>query len=209
MACLQPLKLLLPIGVRTGTKVLSASEAAKFLPNVVFFRGQSAPIQARNSGGVQFAKDALLLISLVDTAGYSSSVQERYQAYLITETAIDIEGHRLEPGAYGCGFSPATPSWLWTLAATTCLPSALPKMPICGDPLLCRCCHRPELPDTVSTLAVTLLILRLLPQQQALRMRDCKSELCSALVLLCIVERSDLADLERKRRASHNYLYAP
>jgi hypothetical protein len=88
----------------TGTKVLTAAEAAKFLPDAVFFRGQSAPIQARNSGGVQFTKDALLLISLVDTAGYSSSVQEKYQAYLITETAINIEGHRLEPGAYGCGF---------------------------------------------------------------------------------------------------------
>jgi hypothetical protein len=88
----------------TGTKVLTAPEAAKLLPDAVFFRGQSAPIQARNSGGVQFAKDELFLISLVDTAGYSSSVQEKYQAYLISETAIDIEGHRLEPGAYGCGF---------------------------------------------------------------------------------------------------------
>jgi hypothetical protein len=85
-------------------KVLTASEAGKLLPDAVFFRGQSAPIQARNSGGVQFAKDAFLLVTLVDTAGYSSSVQEKYQAYLITETPINIEGHRLEPGAYGCGF---------------------------------------------------------------------------------------------------------
>jgi hypothetical protein len=84
--------------------VLTAAEAVKFLPNTVFFRGQSAPIQARNSGGVQFAKDALLLITLVDTAGYSSSVQEKYQAYLITEAPIVVEGHRLDPGAYGCGF---------------------------------------------------------------------------------------------------------
>jgi len=91
-------------GTVTETKVLTAAEAAKLLPDAVFFRGQSAPIQTRNSGGVQFAKDALLLISLVDTAGYSSSVQEKYQAYLITETPVDIEGHRLEPGAYGCGF---------------------------------------------------------------------------------------------------------
>jgi hypothetical protein len=87
-----------------GTRVLTAAEAVKFLPNSVFFRGQSAPIQARNSGGVQFAKDALLLVALVDTAGYSSSVQEKYQAYLITETPIVIEGHRLDSGAYGCGF---------------------------------------------------------------------------------------------------------
>jgi len=87
-----------------GTTVLTAAEAAKLLPNAVFFRGQSAPIQARNSGGIQFGKDAFLLVSLVDNSGYSSSVQEKYQAYLITELAIDIEGRRLEPGAYGCGF---------------------------------------------------------------------------------------------------------
>lgn len=88
----------------TGAKTLTAAEAAKFLPATVFFRGQSAAIQSRNSGGVQFAKDALLLVALVDTAGYSSSVQEKYQAYLITEASIDIEGHTLSPGAYGCGF---------------------------------------------------------------------------------------------------------
>jgi len=87
-----------------GARALTAPEAAKFLPGTVFFRGQSAPIQARNSGGVQFAKDALLLVTLVDTAGYSSSVQEKYQAYLITEASIYIGGHRLQPGAYGCGF---------------------------------------------------------------------------------------------------------
>jgi hypothetical protein len=85
-------------------RALTASEAAKFLPATVFFRGQSASIQARNSSGVQFNKDALLLVTLVDTAGYSSSAQEKYQAYLITEASLDIEGHRLPPGAYGCGF---------------------------------------------------------------------------------------------------------
>jgi hypothetical protein len=88
----------------TATKILTAPEAAKFLPGTVFFRGQSAPIQARNSSGVQFTKDSLFLASLVDTAGYSSSVQQKYQAYLITESPIEIEGRRLEPGAYGCGF---------------------------------------------------------------------------------------------------------
>jgi hypothetical protein len=85
-------------------KVLTATETAKILPDAVFFRGQSAAVQGRNSGGVRFSKDALFLVTLVDTSGYSSSVQEKYQAYLITETPIDIEGHRLEPGVYGCGF---------------------------------------------------------------------------------------------------------
>jgi hypothetical protein len=88
----------------TRTKVMPPIEAAKFLPNEVFFRGQSAPIQARNSSGVQFGRDSVLLVALVDTAGYSSALQEKYQAYLITETAIEIEGHKLAAGAYGCGF---------------------------------------------------------------------------------------------------------
>ena len=48
-------------GTANESRALTASEAAKFLPATVFFRGQSAPIQARNSSGVQFNKNELLL----------------------------------------------------------------------------------------------------------------------------------------------------
>ena len=84
--------------------VLDAAEATKIMPASVFFRGQSASIQGRNSGGVRFEDKSMMLVSLVDTSGYSSQVQEKYQAYLITESALDIDGHQLAPGAYGCGF---------------------------------------------------------------------------------------------------------
>ena len=84
--------------------LLTAAEAAKTMPSTVFFRGQSAPIQGRNSGGLRLPDNRLMLVSLVDTSGYSSQVQEKYQAYLITEVTIDIDGHKLAPGAYGCGF---------------------------------------------------------------------------------------------------------
>ncbi len=84
--------------------VLTAAEATPFLPPAVFFRGQSASVQTRNSGGVQFSKDTLMLATLVDTSGYSSTIQEKYQAYLITEVPLDFAGHHLPPGAYGCGF---------------------------------------------------------------------------------------------------------
>ena len=87
----------------TGT-VLHAAEAGKLLPDAVFFRGQSAPVQARNSGGIKFGDGMLVLAALVDTSGYSSAVQQKYQTYLITETAIQINGHLLPPGAYGVGF---------------------------------------------------------------------------------------------------------
>lgn len=88
----------------SGTSILNAAAAGKLLPASVFYHGQSASIQARNSAGIRFAKDSYLLVALVDTSGYSSQDQQKYQAYLITEEPIDIGGHRLAPGAYGCGF---------------------------------------------------------------------------------------------------------
>src|ERR1700748_1140931 len=59
---------------------LHAIEAQKMFPASVFFKGQTAPIQGRNSGGVRLPDKKLVLFSLVDNSGYSSQVQERYQA---------------------------------------------------------------------------------------------------------------------------------
>ena len=93
-------------GVPSSATVLNATEVQKIFPASVFFKGQTASIQGRNSGGVRLADQRLVLdLKRVDNSGYSScSVQERYQAYLITETTLDIDGHKLSPGAYGCGF---------------------------------------------------------------------------------------------------------
>ncbi len=85
--------------------VLNATEVQKIFPGSVFFKGQSAPTQGRNSGGVRLADQKLVLFSLVDNSGYSSQDQGKYQAYLLTEVPLEIEGHKLAPGAYGCGFT--------------------------------------------------------------------------------------------------------
>ncbi len=84
--------------------VLLRDEAAGLMPSSVFFAGRSATIQARNSTGFRFPGGRLVLASLVDTSGYSSGVQERYQAYLITEVPLTIGGKSLAPGVYGFGF---------------------------------------------------------------------------------------------------------
>ena len=84
--------------------VLHATEAGKILPPSVFFRGQTAPIQARNSGGVKFGDGMFMLVALVDNSGYSTSIQQKYQAYFITEVPLEINGHAVAPGAYGAGF---------------------------------------------------------------------------------------------------------
>ena len=84
--------------------VLSAADAGKMLPASVYFKGQSATTQLRNSGGVKFADGSFVLATLVDTSGYSSDVQQKYQAYFITESPIKVEGHDLPAGIYGVGF---------------------------------------------------------------------------------------------------------
>jgi hypothetical protein len=84
--------------------LLTAPEAAKLMPETVFFRGQVAGVQGRNSGGLKLTDGMLVLCALVDTSGYSTAVQQKYQAYFITEVPLDIDGQMLKPGAYGVGF---------------------------------------------------------------------------------------------------------
>jgi hypothetical protein len=91
-------------GQGPGGTVLAAADTTKLLPASVWFKGQSATTQLRNSGGVKFADGTYVLSALVDTSGYSSDVQDKYQAYFITEIPIKIEGHELQPGVYGVGF---------------------------------------------------------------------------------------------------------
>jgi hypothetical protein len=89
--------------VRAGG-ILTPAETTKILPATVFFQGQSASVQGRNSAGIHLPGQGLLLVSLIDTSGYSSQVQSKYQAYLIVEAPVEIGGHPLPAGAYGCGF---------------------------------------------------------------------------------------------------------
>jgi len=85
--------------------VLKSSDMTpKLFPETVFFRGQSAPVQMRNTGGVHFADDAYMLAGMVDNSGYSSGLRQKYQAYLLTEVPLQIGAQSVKPGAYGFGF---------------------------------------------------------------------------------------------------------
>ncbi len=85
--------------------VLKAADISpKIFPERVFFRGQVAPAQLRNTGGVHFADDLYVLAGLVDSSGYSTGIREKYQGYLLNEVNLEMGGQNLKPGAYGFGF---------------------------------------------------------------------------------------------------------
>lgn len=89
---------------KTDTVLKAADIKPKLFPETVFFRGQSAPTQMRNTGGVHFADDLYVLAGLVDNSGYSTGLRQKYQAYLLTEVTLKFGDQTLKPGAYGVGF---------------------------------------------------------------------------------------------------------
>src|SRR6266550_8730493 len=90
--------------VQAGAQILAGDALKKVVPASYFFAGQSAPVQARNSVGLKTAAGKFVLAGLVDTSGYSTAIQEKYQGFLITETKVNFDGATLDPGEYGFGF---------------------------------------------------------------------------------------------------------
>ncbi len=85
--------------------VLSSSVAEKLLPSAILFKGQLAPVQARNSGVLRLPAGAIVVASLVDSSGYSSGVRERFQFFLYTEAPLQLSPTKVLPsGFYGAGF---------------------------------------------------------------------------------------------------------
>jgi hypothetical protein len=85
--------------------LLSGDEVKKMTPTEYFFRGQKAPVQVRNAAGLQLANGAVVLAALVDSSGYSTAIQQKYQGLLITEVKLKVGEADLAPGQYGFGFT--------------------------------------------------------------------------------------------------------
>ncbi len=89
---------------QAGAQILTGDEVKKVVPGSFFFAGQSAAVQVRNSVGLKNSAGKLVLAGMVDTAGYSSGIAEKYQGFLIAETKLSFDGATLDAGAYGFGF---------------------------------------------------------------------------------------------------------
>ena len=87
-----------------GGTVLTGADLTRVVPTSFYFQGLSAPTQMRNSAAARFGKDRYVISGLVDTSGYSADVRAKYVGFLITDSAITLNGESLQPGAYGFGF---------------------------------------------------------------------------------------------------------
>src|SRR6202158_1091369 len=90
--------------VQGGAQILTSAQVTKLAPISYYFAGQSAAVQQRNTAGLKNAGGKVVLAGLVDTSGYSTAIQEKYQGFLITETKLSFDGATLDPGEDGFGF---------------------------------------------------------------------------------------------------------
>jgi hypothetical protein len=95
----------LGVAAQDRAVILTDPDLTHVVPPGFYFQGQSAPTQMRNSAAARFGPDRLVIAGMVDTAGYSTDVRAKYQGFLITDSAITINGSDLAVGAYGFGFS--------------------------------------------------------------------------------------------------------
>jgi len=89
---------------QANAQILTGDALKKVIPSAYFFAGQSAPVQMRNSVALKTSGGHFVLAGLVDTSGYSTAIQEKYQGFFITESKITFDGGKLDPGQYGFGF---------------------------------------------------------------------------------------------------------
>jgi hypothetical protein len=93
------------VAQQAAKHLLNKEELGKTVPTEFFYRGQKAPTQMRNAAGFHLADGKVTLAALVDSSGYSTAVQQKYQGLLITESKLNIGGSELAPGEYGFGFA--------------------------------------------------------------------------------------------------------
>lgn len=85
--------------------ILSGPELKRVVPESFYYEGQSAPTQMRNAAAVRFGTKRFVIAGMVDTSGYSTEIQAKYQGFFITDSRITVGGSELGAGAYGFGFS--------------------------------------------------------------------------------------------------------
>jgi hypothetical protein len=104
-ACLAVLILACFAWAQKSPGILTSAEVKPLLPQNFYFAGRLAPVQPAQAAGVRFSNGKLLIAAPLETSGYASSLPQKLQGMLITETPAVIEGSELKPGAYGFGFN--------------------------------------------------------------------------------------------------------
>lgn len=93
------------VTAQEGAVVLTGTDLTRVVPPGFYYQGLTAPTQMRNAAAARFGTNRYVIAGMVDTSGYAAEVRATYEGFLITDSAISINGSDLGVGAYGFGFT--------------------------------------------------------------------------------------------------------
>lgn len=73
------------------------------IPNDFYLEGNRIPTQKRNSVLVKTPAGARVVFGLIDTTGYSSQIQQKYEGMIISESNFTLCGQKIGIGSFGFG----------------------------------------------------------------------------------------------------------
>jgi len=92
-------------------EIVASKTYDKLLPKDFYLEGNAIPTELRNTAVLKSSSAPRVLFSLIDTAGYSSQIKQKYIGMMITEGHISVCGTSVDVGSYGFGLEkPMAPS---------------------------------------------------------------------------------------------------
>jgi hypothetical protein len=96
---------------QAGFQVVTGKAFESAVPKDFYLEGNAVPVEKRNTVLLNTSSGARVLVGLIDTAGYSSQIQQKYIGMLIAEVPIAACSIGLPVGSYGFGLEkPASQS---------------------------------------------------------------------------------------------------
>ena len=86
-----------------GFEPVTADAFNKAVPADFYLEGNRIPVEKRNASVLKNAAGKQVVMAILDTSGYSSQIQQKYQGMMITETKLAVCGTTLGVGSYGFG----------------------------------------------------------------------------------------------------------
>lgn len=96
---------ILPVALRAqgSFEVVTGKAFDSAMVKDFYLEGNAIPAQKRNAALVTTPEGARVLLALIDTSGYSSQIQQKYEGMIISEGNFTVCDLKVGVGSYGFG----------------------------------------------------------------------------------------------------------
>lgn len=88
-----------------GLELVTGKAFDSAVPKDFYLEGNAIPTQKRNAALLKTPTGARILFARIDTTGYSSQIQQKYEGMIISEGKVTLCGQAIGIGSYGFGFT--------------------------------------------------------------------------------------------------------